>query len=94
MPKVRHPSPEHEHPCLWTVLDRAMTTPRASPRLALLLLLPLAALVAVVALVAIYLGPVGVGAVLGTTSTVGYVAQRIAKRRRGGDAGGTTALAR
>ena len=90
MSKVRHSSTDREPPSLWSLLLTAITTPRAAARLALLIVLPLAALVAVVALMAIYLGPVGVGAVLGTTGTGGYVAQRLVRRRRG-VSDGTTA---
>jgi Flp pilus assembly protein TadB len=91
MSKVRHPSNDREPRSPWTVLDTAMTTPRAALRLALLILLPLAALVAVVALIAPYLGAI-VAATLGMTGTGGYVAHRLRKRRRGDGGAGTVAV--
>lgn len=51
-------------------------------RLALLMLLPITAMILIVAVIAIYLGPVGVGALL-TTAAGGYGVRRHLTQGRG-----------
>jgi hypothetical protein len=74
-------SPKDEPPDGWGVLLALLAGWGIALRLVLLICVPLAAVVAIVALLAIYLGPVGVGALV-TLSGGGYGATRVLARRR------------
>ncbi|HEX5345975.1 MAG TPA: hypothetical protein VFW64_02565 [Pseudonocardiaceae bacterium] len=73
--------PKDEPPHGWGVLLAILAGWGITLRLILLLCFPIAAVVAVVALVAIYLGPVGVGALL-TGGGSGFGVTRLLARRR------------
>ncbi len=59
-----------------------MTMEGAASRLTLLILLPLTAAVGIVALVVIFLGPVGVGALMPLLGGAGYLASRHTPRHK------------
>jgi hypothetical protein len=73
--------PKDEPPHGWAVLLALLACWGITLRLVLLICVPIAAVVAVVALVVIYLGAVGVGALL-TFGGGGYGAKRLRARRR------------
>jgi multisubunit Na+/H+ antiporter MnhG subunit len=67
---------EDEPPTGWGVLLALLGSWGITLRLVLLIMLPITAVVGIVALVAIYLGPVGVGALI-TAAGGGYGAKRL-----------------
>ena len=74
-------SPKDEPPNGWAVLLALLAGWGITLRLVVLLCIPIAAAVAIVALIAIYLGPIGVGALL-TTASGGYGAKRFLVHHR------------
>jgi hypothetical protein len=82
-PTVNPCPPKDERPTGWEVLLALVEDWGTVLRLVLLLCVPIVAVVAIVALVAIYLGPIGVGALLtgGAGGGLG-IKQFLARRRR------------
>lgn len=74
-------APKNEPPVGWGVLLAVLEDWGTVLRLVLLICVPIAALVTIVALVAIYLGPIGVGALL-TLGGGGYGTTRLLAYRR------------
>jgi hypothetical protein len=74
-------SPKDEPPVGWGVLLALLAGWGITLRLVLLICVPIAAIVAIVALVVIYLGAVGVGALV-TLGGGGYGATRLLTRRQ------------
>lgn len=74
-------SPKDEPPAGWAVLLALLAGWGITLRLVLLICVPVAAVVAIVALIVIYLGAVGVGALL-TLGGGGYGTKRLLARRR------------
>lgn len=74
-------SSKDEPPAGWGVLLALLEDWGTVLRLVLLLCIPIAAVVAIVALVVVYLGAVGVGALL-TLGSSGYGTRRLLTRRR------------
>ncbi|MGH3898089.1 MAG: hypothetical protein ACRDTA_07495 [Pseudonocardiaceae bacterium] len=72
--------PKDEHPTGWAVLLALLADWGIALRLVLLVCVPMAAVVVIVALVVIYLGAVGVGALL-TLGGGGYGTRRLLARR-------------
>ena len=80
-PSVNPCSPKDEPPAGWGVLLALLAGWGITLRLVLLIGIPIAAVVAIVALVVIYLGAVGVGALV-TLGSGGYGTTRLLARRR------------
>jgi hypothetical protein len=74
-------APKNEPPAGWGVLLAILAGWGITLRLVLLLCIPIAAVVFIVALVVIYLGALGVGALL-TLGGGGYGTKRLLARRR------------
>jgi hypothetical protein len=74
-------APKNEPPAGWGVLLAILAGWGITLRLVLLLCIPIAAVVFIVALVVIYLGALGVGALL-TLGGGGYGTKRLVARRR------------
>jgi hypothetical protein len=72
--------PKNEPPHGWAVLLALLACWGITLRLVLLLCIPIAAVVVIVALVVVYLGPIGVGALL-TLGGGGYGTKRLLARR-------------
>lgn len=82
-PSVDPCPPKDEPPTGWGVLIALLEEWGRTLRLMLLIGVPIAAVVVIVALVVIYLGPIGVGALLTASAGGGYGIKRlIAGRRR------------
>lgn len=82
-PSVNPCPPKDEQPAGWAAVLLAILAGWGSTlRLVLLIGVPIAAVVAIVALVAIYLGPIGVGALLAASAGGGYGIKRFLARRR------------
>jgi hypothetical protein len=76
-----HREPENEPPAGWGILLALLAGWGITLRLVLLICVPIAAVVMIVALVVIYLGAVGVGALV-TLGGGGYGTKRFLARRR------------
>jgi hypothetical protein len=74
-------APKNEPPAGWGILLALLAGWGTTLRLVLLIGVPIVAVVAVVAIVVIYLGPVGVGALV-TLGGGGYGTTRFLARRR------------